>query len=152
MTAISLSDYRNLLYTILTAEQAADPTLLRKVYRTKPGGIGETPVAWIGSLAQNFPIDAGIDTTPRIMQGEIIVAGPFPVDLTTTADPFDALYTALVNTFMLRATTVSGGPGTILDLLTITMDELAVTSPDGKTTTYQAMTLLTQYRIHEGRN
>lgn len=146
MAAITITQYRNGLYTLLTDQVTATPTLLRKVHRWRPGGIGDAPVAWISDLNDDLSYDMG--TRYRTMTGEIIIADGYPTDLVTSADPFDELRDALVARFTSNATVI--GPGTILELLNVAEGDLSLAGAE-RVTNYRGMTLSTRLRIWEGR-
>lgn len=145
MSQITITQYRNALYTLLTAQQTATPTLLRSVLRWRPGSIGEGPVAWIGDLVDDLAYDSG--TRAREITGEIVIGSAYPSDLVTSNDPFDNLRDALVERFTAAAQAI---PTTILELTRVTDGDLSIQGAD-KVTTYRGMTLSTRLRIWEGR-
>ena len=145
MAAITITQLRNALYTLLTDQQTATPTLLRKVHRWRPGGIGEAPVAWIGDLSEELSYDMG--TRYRTITGEIVIADGYPTDLITSADPFDQLRDALVERFTANASVIAT---TILELLNVTEGDLSLAGAE-RVTNYRGMTLSTRLRIWEGR-
>jgi hypothetical protein len=145
----TLTQYRNALYTILTAEQAASPTILRKVHRWKPGGINEAPEAWIGDMNTAMNIDAGTRTREALSQ--IIIASHYPTDLVTSADPFDQLETELTDRFALTATATMVSPNSVLELIGLEQGDVDLVGAD-TTTHYRGLTLTTRLRIWEGRD
>ncbi len=146
MAQITLTQWRNGLYTLLTAQQAATPTLLRKVVRYRPGGIGEKPVAWLGDFVDDLGYD--ISTRERTITGEVIIADTFRADIVTTADPFDELRDAVVERFTANSALI---PVTVTELTRITDGDLAIQNADGSQTIYRGMTLSLRLRIWEGR-
>jgi hypothetical protein len=149
VTTTTLTQYRNALYTVLTDEQAASPTILRKVHRWKPGGINEAPEAWVGDIATVMSIDAG--TRTRETSGQIIIAAHYPTDLVTDADPFDQLETELIDRFSLTATATMISSNSILELIGIEEGDVDLVGAD-TTTHYRGLTLTTRLRIWEGRD
>jgi len=145
MAAITLTQYRNALYTLLTDQQTATPTLLRKVYRWRPGGINEKPAAWVGDLNDVLSYDMG--TRSREITGEVLIAATYPTDIITSADPFDQLRDALVERFTLNPQVIAS---TILELLAVSEGDLSLEGAD-RTNHYRGMTLTTRLRIWEGR-
>jgi hypothetical protein len=145
----TLTQYRNALYTVLTDEQTASPTILRKVHRWRPGGVNEAPEAWVGDIATVMNIDAG--TRTREASGQIIVAAHYPTDLITSADPFDQLQTELIDRFSLTATATMVSPNSILELIGIEESDVDLVGAD-TTTHYRGLTLTTRLRIWEGRD
>lgn len=148
LMSITLTNYRNALFTILETQRTATPTLLRKNYRYRPGTVSETPCAWVGTIQESMVIDAG--TRSRESMAEVIIAAPFPSDLITDDDPFDELYAALIDRFTLLAN-VTVLNNSVLELTAIAQDELTLQGAE-KSNTYRAMTLTTRLRIWEGRD
>lgn len=146
MSAITLTQYRNALYTLCTDQQTAAPTLLRKVYRWRPGAVGEAPAAWIGDLSDDLSYDMG--TRYRTMTGELFIADNFPSDLVTSSDPFDQLRDALIERFTSNPTVIAS---TILELLNVTEGDLSLQGAE-RVSIYRGMTLSTRLRIWEGRD
>lgn len=146
MAAITITQYRNALYTLLTDQQAATPTLLRKVFRWRPGGVGEAPAAWVGDLSESLTYDAG--TRTREIVGEVFVADNFPADLITAADPFDQLRDAILERFTANSAVI---PITILELTAVTDGDLTLQGAE-RASIYRGMTLSTRLRIWEGRD
>lgn len=145
MAAITLTQMRNALYTLLTDQVTATPTLLRKVYRFRPGGIAEKPAAWVGDLNEELSYDMG--TRARTITGEVFVADNFPSDLITTADSFDELRDALLERFTANSAVI---PVTVLELLNVTDGDLSLQGAE-RVTVYRGMTLGVRLRIWEGR-
>lgn len=147
MTAITLTQYRNALYTLLTDQRTATPSLIRSVHRWRPGGLGEKPSGWVGDLNDTLAYDAG--TRFRVMSGEIIVATGYPTDLVTDADPFDQLRDALIERFTSNSAVI---PVTVLELVNVAEGDVTIQSADGSSVIYRGMTLSTVLRIWEGRD
>lgn len=145
MAAITLTQFRNALYTLLTDQATATPTLLRKVYRFRPGGLAEKPAAWVGDLNEDLVYDMG--TRARTILAEIFVADNFPSDLVTSADDFDALRDALIERFTSNSAVI---PVTVLELLNVTDGDLSLQGAE-RVTVYRGMTLTARLRIWEGR-
>lgn len=147
MTAITRTDFRNALYTLLAAQQAATPTQLRKTLRFRPGAMpAEQPTAWIGNIVDALAYDAG--TRAREITAEVVVAKAFPADLITTADPFDALLDALIERFTNNSDVVANA---VTELNAIDDGEVSFVRADGGTNTYRGATLTIRLRIWEGR-
>lgn len=147
MSQITRIQFRNSLFTLLTDQQTATPTLLRKVFRFRPGGLGsEKPVGWVGQIVESLAYDSG--TRNRVMVAEVICATAFPSDLVTIADPFDQLLDALVERFTANSGVI---PTTITELSGIEDGEVSVAGADGTTNVYRGATLTVQLRIWEGR-
>lgn len=145
MAAITITQLRNALYTLLSDQSTATPTLLRKVYRWRPGGIGDAPAAWIGDLSEELTYDMG--TRYRTITGEIVIADGYPTDLVTSADPFDELRDALLARFTSNSGVIAS---TILELLNVTEGDLSLAGAE-RVTNYRGMTLSVRLRIWEGR-
>lgn len=147
MSAITLTQWRNALFTLLEAQQTATPTLIRKVFRGKPGGLAEKPVAWLGEFDDDLGYDQG--TRNRTMTCQIVIADSFRADLITTADTFDTLRDALVERFTAAVSLI---PDTITECTRISGGDVTVQGADGQqVTSYRGMTFDLQCRIWEGR-
>lgn len=147
MSAITLTQYRNALYTLLTDQKTATPSLIRSVHRWRPGGLGEKPSGWVGDLNDSITYDAG--TRFRVVSGEIVVATGYPTDLVTDADPFDQLRDALIERFTSNSAAIAS---TVLELSSVSEGDLTIQSADGSSVIYRGMTLTTVLRIWEGRD
>ena len=146
MAAITRSDFRNALFTLLDAQKTATPDQLRKVLPYRPGGIGEKPVAWVGQVVDRLTFDAG--TRSHNLTAEVVCATTFPSDSLITTDPFDALLDALIERFTGSPTVI---PVSILTLTGIDDGEVSFVSADGTTTIYRGATLTISLQVWEGR-
>ena len=147
MSAITLTQFRNALYTLLTDQQAATPTLLRMVFRAKPGGVGEKPMAWLDEFDDDLGYDAG--TRARTMLTNIIVVDTFKADLITVADPFDQLRDALIERFTANSAVI---PSTVLECIRVSGGDITLASADGSGVTFRGQTFTMRLRIWEGRD
>jgi hypothetical protein len=154
MAAITRTDFRNALFTVLSDQKTATPDKLRDVLRFRPGGMGgEKPKAWIGQIRDGIEFVGG--TRTRVMRAEIVIAGTFPSDLVTNADPFDALLDSLAERFSLISTTTMVH-NSVLEIGAIDDGEVAFLNiaSDGQQTTtyYRGGTLSLALNIWEGRD
>lgn len=146
MSAYTRGDFRDAVMTLMAAQQAATPTLLRKTARYNPGGMsGEKPVAWIGEITDE------LEYTPaqrfRTMTADGQIATTFPAD--TPTDDFDDLMDAILERF----TAASGqvGTGSILEITRIEPNDVSITSADGNTAIYRGAAVTYRLRIWETR-
>lgn len=148
MTAVARSDFRDALATILAAQQAATPALLRHVDRLGPANMGgEKPIGWQGEITDDFAYDSG--TRAREMTMQVQVATTYPTDI--APDDFDDLMDALVERFWLPAN-VSIIDRAILELLRVEPSEFDVPRADGGSNAYRGALLTVRLRIWEGRD
>lgn len=89
-------DLVDALYDLLVAYQTANPTLLRKVYRTRPGAFQELPSAFVGPRAETITHTAG--TRERAIDPTVVVVDSF-TDNVETGDRMDVLMDDLVDVF-----------------------------------------------------
>ena len=126
MTTTFRDDIVAALVVILEAQVTATPTLLRKVYASRPGSFAELPVAWVGSRSEDITHDSG--TRTRTFSGLTVTIA----DNSTTEsgpDRLDQLVDALVDRF---TAAVSAVPGTILECTSVADTEIElVGSVDG---------------------
>ena len=147
MTAITRAQFRDGVDTLLEAQMAATPGLLKKTARYHPGGMGnEKPVAWQGEISDELSYDAG--TRARVMTEEVQIATTFPADIPT--DDFDSLIDAIVERFTLNAGIV--GTGTVIELISATPSDVAIPRADGNDLLYRGAVLGIRLRIWEGRD
>jgi hypothetical protein len=148
MSAVTLTQWRNALFTLLTDQQTATPTLLRMVFRGKPGNLAEKPCAWLDEFDDDLGYDAG--TRARTMLTNIVVADTFKTDLITNADPFDALRDALIERFTANSAVI---PSTVTECIRVSGGDISLQSAAGiDSVTYRGMTLTMRCRIWEGRD
>lgn len=145
MSAITRTQFREALYDLLVAQKTATPTLLRKVERFRPGGFGELPVGWIGTISERLSYDAG--TRLRVFTADVPIAAGMPSDQITDSDPFDQLEDALVERFTAASSVI---PNTILELTEVADGDIEARGPE-VTTFYRGLTLTAQLRVWEGR-
>lgn len=84
------------LTSVLTTFQAANPTLLRDVKRTRPASVGATPLAYVGNRVETLVHDSG--TRSRTFTVAVVVIDVIP-DSTENADRLDDLVDELVDEF-----------------------------------------------------
>ena len=84
------------LYVLLAAYQTANPTLLRRVYRTRPGAFQELPVAFVGPRVETITHTSG--TRERQINPTVVVVDTF-MDNIETGDRMDILMDDLVDVF-----------------------------------------------------
>jgi len=145
MTAIARSDFRDAVETLLEAQRAATPGLLRQTARHHPGGMGgEKPIAWQGEISDDLAYDSG--TRNRVMTGAVQIATTFSADLPT--DDFDDLIDDLIERFTAAYAVI---PNTILELIRAEPSDVAIPRADGNTDLYKGSLLGIRLRIWEGR-
>jgi hypothetical protein len=89
-------DLVDALYDLLVAYQAANPTLLRRVYRTRPSAFQELPSAFVGPRAETITHTAG--TRERAIDPSVVVVDTF-TDNVETGDRMDVLMDDLIDVF-----------------------------------------------------
>ena len=89
-------DLVDALYDLLTTYSVANPTLLRKVYRTRPGAFQELPAAFVGPRDETITHTAG--TRERAINPTVVVVDTFS-DNVETGDRMDILMDDLVDVF-----------------------------------------------------
>ncbi len=97
MTTTWRQDLVAALVAILQDEQTANPTLLRKVYSSRPGSFGETPAAYVGARHETITHDAG--TRTRQFGNLTFVVVDSYRDNAQTGDLLDELVDNLVDRF-----------------------------------------------------
>lgn len=105
MASTFRSDAAAALLGLLTTYQTANPTLLRKVSRTRPSSVGETPAAWIGDLSESIRHTANI--RQRTFTIPVVIVDQL-ADSDETADRMDDLVDALIDVFTAAPHAVSG--------------------------------------------
>jgi len=85
------------LYDLLDAYKTANPTLLRRVYRTRPGAFEELPAAYVGPRAERITHTSG--TRERAINPTVVVVDAFSGDNVETGDRMDLLMDDLVDVF-----------------------------------------------------
>ena len=151
MTAVARSDFRDAVLSLLTAQQAATPGLIRDTSRHNPGHVGgEKPVAWMGEITDD--LDYSVSTRARIMTADVQLVTTFPADDAT--DDFDDLIDALVERFTSGFNalfSVNGIANTVLELIHAEPSDVVIASPSGTDVTYKGALLTCRLRIWEGR-
>ena len=89
-------DLVDALYDLLAAYQTANPSLLRKVYRTRPAAFQELPAAFVGPRIETITHTAG--TRERAIDPSVVVVDTF-TDNIETGDRLDILMDDLVDVF-----------------------------------------------------
>jgi hypothetical protein len=89
-------DLVDALYDLLVAYQAANPTLLRRVYRTRPSAFQELPSAFVGPREESITHTSG--TRERTISPTVVVVDTF-TDNIETGDRMDILIDDLVDVF-----------------------------------------------------
>jgi hypothetical protein len=89
-------DLVDALYDLLKAYQTANPTLLRAVYRTRPGAFQEHPAAFVGPREETITHTSG--TRERAINPTVVVVDTF-TDNVETGDRMDILIDDLVDVF-----------------------------------------------------
>ena len=123
MTTTFRADIVAAVIAILEEESAANPTLLRKVYSSRPGSFGETPCAYIGAHSESITHDAG--TRTRTFDGLTFTVVDTYRDNTQTGDLLDELVDNLVDRFDL-ATNVQRVARSILALTSVADADIVV--------------------------
>lgn len=107
--------------TILNAQKAATPTLLRAVWSSRPGNFNELPLAFIGNRDESLEWDAG--TRTRTFNGLTVSLVDNFTDSQQDSDRMDVLVDLLVDRYNDAVQAV--GRGSILELTNINDYELA---------------------------
>lgn len=89
-------DLVDALYDLLMAYQTANPTLLRRVYRTRPAAFEELPSAFVGPRTEAITHTAG--TRERAIAPSVVVVDTFS-DNIETGDRMDILMDDLIDVF-----------------------------------------------------
>jgi hypothetical protein len=121
MTTTWRQDAVNAIVAILQDEATANPTLLRKVYSSRPGSFGETPVAYVGPRSESIAHDSG--TRTRTFDGLTVTI----VD--QTGDLLDNLVDNLVDRFDLFGNVQRVG-SSIIELASVSDVDISVDGPD----------------------
>lgn len=134
------SDIVAALVAILEEESTASPTLLRKVYPSRPGSFGETPVAWVGPRDETITHDAG--TRTRTFAGlQVLIADAYR-DNQQTGDLLDDLVDELVDRFDVPgAAGVQKVPNSVIQLTSVTDTDIELAKPDGGSVIYRGVVL-----------
>ena len=133
------------LVGILEDQSTATPTLLRKVYSSRPQSFGETPCAYVSNRNERITHDAG--TRTRFSAPEIVLVDSYR-DNSQTGDLLDQLVDYLVDRFDTNVTRIGN---TIIELVSITDTDVEVVGPD-KSLSYRGVILgLGNTTIMEGR-
>jgi hypothetical protein len=111
-------DLVDALYDLLVAYQAANPTLLRRVYRTRPPAFQELPSAFVGGREEAITHTSG--TRERTIAPSVVVVDTFS-DNVETGDRMDILIDDLVDVFTAG---VSQIPWAIIEPTSVTPGEL----------------------------
>jgi hypothetical protein len=137
------------LVVILRAQATATPTLLRKVWTSRPGTYNELPLAYIGPRDETITWDAG--TRTRTMDGmTVIVVDNFVSDAGQVGDRMDELVDLLVDRF--NTQTSAAVPSAIIELVGTTDTEVVVENTPAAPTYYRACILTFRNRKWEGRD
>jgi hypothetical protein len=152
VAAITRANFRTAVASLLTAQQAATPGLLRDTFRHNPGQMGgEKPIAWQGEIAETLIYSGQL--RERTMVEQVQLATTFPADDET--DNFDDLVDALVERFTANfnvITTVLGlAAQTVVELIAVEPNEVDVAGANGNTVAYKGMLLTVRTRIWEPR-
>ena len=89
-------DLVDALYDLLIVYQTANPTLLRKVYRTRPAAFQELPAAFVGPRNETITHTSG--TRERAIAPSVVVVDTF-TDNEEMGDRMDILMDDLVDVF-----------------------------------------------------
>lgn len=138
-------DVRAALVAILEAQQAASPTLLRKVESSRPGGFNELPIAYVAGLDESITWTAGVRT--RVIDGaEVVIVDSYRE---ASHDGLDQLVDLLVDRFNAQTQAIGNA---IIELTRVADTEIAVEGSE-RTTYYRAVVLsLARTAKWEGRN
>ena len=151
MTTTARQDVRAGLYALLVAFQAANPTLLFSVFRSRPGAPGvELPGAFVGNLNEPSIIHTS-GTRQRNFAPEIVVFDSFAPSNEEQAARLDIVIDALLDY-------LTANPGAIAHSI-LALNQASITDGEfdiagGQVTThYRAVAIgLGQITIMEGRN
>ena len=89
-------DLVDALYDLLVAYQTTNPTLLSRVYRTRPAAFQELPSAFVGGREESITHTSG--TRERTIAPSVVVVDTF-TDNIETGDRMDVLIDDLVDVF-----------------------------------------------------
>ena len=134
MTTTFRHDIVAAVVAILQDEATANPTLLRKVYPSRPGSFGETPCAYVGQRSESVTHDAG--TRTRTFDGLNFTIVDTYRDNIQTGDLLDTLVDNLVDRFDIVANVQKVG-SSILEITSIT--DVDVTIEGDKTLVYRGV-------------
>lgn len=139
-------DVRAALVTILEAQAAASPALLRKVEPTRPGSFPEVPCAYVSNLTETITWTAGVRT--RIFDGaQLTIVDSYRE---ATADNLDQLVDLLVDRF--SAATSSAIGNAIVEPTRVEDAEISVEGSE-RTTYYRGVVItLARTAKWEGRS
>lgn len=146
MTTTARSDVVAHIRSVLLTRKAASPTLLRKVYNSRPGGFPETPCAYIG------PRDEGIEYTGQVrnrtFSGLSAVIVDTLVDASEEADRMDDLIDLLVSDFTANRN-IAGGGGRLM-LSGVSDTDITLQGPNGTATYRGAVLAFALANVQEG--
>lgn len=140
------SDYVAHIRSVLVLRQTASPTLLRKIYNSRPGAFPETPCVYIGPRDETIAITA--QTTTREFQGLSAVVVDNLADASETGDRMDDLIDLLFGDFTTHRN-VAGGGGQLW-LSSVTDTDVVLTGPNGTATYRGAILGFRNSSIQEG--
>lgn len=148
MTTTGRQDVVDGLVAVLEAFQAANPTLLRKVYSRRPGSFdGEKPVAFVGNRDELILHTSG--TRQRTFAPTVVIVDVFG-DNEQSAGRMDALVDGLVDTFTANPHAIDGA---VLSQTAVLDIEIEQPKADGGSIHYPATTLVFgEIVLMEGRS
>jgi hypothetical protein len=130
------ADVTAAVVAILNDEVAANPTLLRKAYPSRPGSFGETPAAYISGRAESITHDSG--TRTRTFDGLTFTIVDSYRDNIQTTDPLDDVVDNLVDRFDI-ITNVQRIASSIIEITSIVDVDVELLRPDGTTVAYRGV-------------
>lgn len=148
MTTTWAVDLGAALTAIWQDQATATPAQLRKVYRSQPGSIGETPCAYIGNVSETVIHDAG--TRTRTTGVDVVLVDTYSGDNLQTSDRVDVLTDLITDRFDL-VTNVQRVGSSIINYTGYRDTDIVLAKPDGSSVTYRGRIFSYQAAKLEGR-
>ncbi len=146
MSSTARSDVVAAIRAVLVTRKAASPTLLRKIYNSRPGAFPETPCVYIGPRDEVLTQSAQVRT--RLFAGLSAVVVDTVVDASEEGDRMDVLIDLLVADFA-ALRNLPGGGGRLL-LNTVSDTDVILQGPQGSVTYRGAILGFGTTNVQEG--
>jgi hypothetical protein len=131
------------LKAVLDAYQTANPTLLRRVYPSFPGGFsGELPAAYVGERREDINHTAGL--RDRRFRPTVVIVDAYHWDQPTSDDLLDQITDGLVDAYTAATYTkvqVDGVDRGIVVQSGVRETEIEASGPNGTNVNYRAVVL-----------
>lgn len=142
MATTARRDVANALTTLTQAFATANPTLLRRVSRSRTN-FNELPCAYVSAIDERVLHDSGL--RQRTLLPSVVVVDSFTEQ---TEDRLDLCVDALQDYYTANPSAVTGAE---LQVLTVSDGEIENVASSGVTAIYRAITFTFQVTIMEGR-